>query len=118
MLIINVITEIAARGPEEYSFQFKNLSSSTSVMSLNSIQNLADGTEVIVKGKVHSMGEPYTIGAKQLQVCEDLLGDETGVAKCDVLENYILKFEVRLCCTISPVQVRSWFGNKKFSTLV
>ena len=117
-LIMNEITEITAPRPEEYSFQFENLSSSTSVVSLNSIQNLADGTKVIVKGKVHSMGEPYTIGAKQLQVCEVLLGDETGVAKCDVWENYIPKFEVGHCYTISPVQVRSWLGNKKFSTLV
>ena len=117
-LIINEITEITAPRPEEYSFQFENLLSSTSVVSLNSIQNLAEGTEVIVKGKVHSMGEPYTIGAKQLQVCEVLLGDETGVAKCDVWENYIPKFEVGHCYTISPVQVRSWLGNKKFSTLV
>ena len=117
-LIINEITEITAPRPEEYSFQFENLSSSTSVVSLNSIQNLAEGTEMIVKGKVHSMGEPYTIGAKQLQVCEVLLGDKTGVAKCNVWENYIPKFEVGHCYTISPVQVRSWLGNKKFSTLV
>ena len=38
-LIINDITEITAPRPEEYSFQFKNLSSSTSVVSLKSIQN-------------------------------------------------------------------------------
>ena len=47
-----------------------------------------------------------------------LLGDETGVAKCDLWENYIPKFQVGHCYSISPVQVRSWLRNKKISTLV
>ena len=117
-LIINEMTQITVPRPDEYSFQFENLPSSTPVVSLSSIKNLADGTEVIVKGKVHSIGEPYMTGAKQLQVCEVLLGDETGVAKCDLWESYIPKFQVGHCYSISPVQVRSWLGNKKISTLV
>jgi hypothetical protein len=40
------------------------------------------------------------------------------MVKLDLWENYISKFQVGHCYSISPVQVRSWLGNKKISTLV
>ena len=61
------MTQITAPRPEEYSFHFENLPSSTSVVSLKSIENMADGTEVIVKGIVNSIGEPYMTGASSLR---------------------------------------------------
>jgi hypothetical protein len=76
---INDMTKITVPRPDEYSFQFEKLPPSTPIVSLNSIEDLVEGTEVMVKGKVHSIGEPYTTGAKQLQICEVLFGDSTGV---------------------------------------
>ncbi len=117
-VIINEMTKLSVPRPDEYGFQFQKVASSTPIECINMIKDLEDGTEIIVRGKVHSIGEPRYTGAKRLQVCEISLGDSTGVVKVNLWEDFISKFEIGHCYTISPVQVRSWMGKKKISTVI
>lgn len=73
------MTKISIPRPDEYSIQFENQASSAPVVADESIKDLDDGTQVIVKAKVHSTGEPYHTGARQLKVCDIVIGDITGV---------------------------------------
>ena len=69
--------------------KFQKVASSTPIECINMIKDLEDGTEIIIRAKVHSIGEPRYTGAKRLQICEISLGDSTGVVKVDLWEDFI-----------------------------
>jgi hypothetical protein len=64
-------------------------------------------------GKILSLGKPFVAG-KRLTLSKAVIGDITGQTQLDLWETHIQDVHQNSVYSISPVQLRSFKGEKRY----
>ena len=115
-VIINDMTTLSVPDKMEYSFQYDEGATQSSIKKA-SIKDVVESFDeydyVTVHAKAVSVGQTITIGTKHLQLAQATFVDETGSIGVDLWEQHIPQVTPGKVYNISFTQVREWNGKKK-----